>query len=317
MNSTEDCSRPTPRPDALAAAVAEAQHGIVTREQAFTSGMTAEMIQYRLDTERWRRVLPGVYVVGGVPRSGRQECMAACLWAGRGAVVSHRSAGVLWLLDGVKTRRIEITVPKAIDVRSRRLTIHRTSHWSDDDLDQLDGVPVTSPTRTLVDLAGVLGVHALELALEDAFRRELTTPIAVERALERSSRGRRGVGRLRALLAERGPSAPSESGWELRVERLLLAHGLPRPVRQHEVVGNDGRRFRLDLAYVDTRVGIEFDSLRWHSGRDRIEHDAHRRNMLHAAGWQVVHVTADMVRRHPELVARLVRDAVRPLGCQQ
>jgi len=314
MNGTEHLRSPRGRPDAAVARLAEAQHGVVTRGQALLVGMSAEMVRHRVDTGRWRRVLPGVYVIGGVPRSGRQECLAACLWAGHGAVVSHRSAGVLWGLDGVSADRIDITVPKIVDHRSNRLTVHRTCFWCDDDLDELGGVPVTSATRTLIDLAGVLRRDALELALEDAFRRELSTPRAVEDAVERPARGRRGLAQLRVLLAERRPGPRSESGWEVRVARLLVRHGLPVPARQHEVV-HDGHRFRLDLAYVDEHVGIEFDSLRWHSGRARIEHDSHRRNALRAAGWHLVHVTAVMVRERPELVVRVVRDALRrPLG---
>jgi very-short-patch-repair endonuclease len=234
--------------------------------------------------------------------------MAAALWGGEEALVSHRAAGVLWALDGVTGRRVEITVGREFDRRSPLVIVHRSLH-PDPDRRELHGIPITSPARTLIDLARALSPHRLELAVEDAFRRQLTTPEELDRELwPIGGRGRTGCGVLRELLESRGTT--TESPWETRVRRLLLDHGLPAPVAQHPVTVA-GRTFRLDLAYPEHRVDVEFDSLRWHTGRERLEADSERRNLLNTAGWRIVHVTAGMLREHPEHVVKLVRDALR------
>jgi very-short-patch-repair endonuclease len=81
------------------------------------------------------------------------------------------------------------------------------------------------------------------------------------------------------------------------VRRLLTRAGLPRPVPQHEIRHRGRLIARVDLAYPDLRIAIEYDSERWHSGRRRRESDAELRNRITAAGWRIVHVTA------PELAA--------------
>jgi very-short-patch-repair endonuclease len=228
--------------------------------------------------------------------------MAAVLWAGPDALASHTTAAALWRLDGVTDTggRIEVTLPRQRDRRSDVVTVHRTTELPVADRDTVQGIAVTTVTRTLVDLAGVVPMSVLELALEDGFRRRLTSPLRLEHRLEQlAGSGRIGSGLLRALLAERrsapGSISPTGSAAEVRLERLLVRSGLPRPVRQHAVT-DEGRTIRVDLAYPDRRLAIEFDSLRWHTGRARLENDAERRNLLRSAGWQLVTVTASMLR---------------------
>jgi very-short-patch-repair endonuclease len=235
--------------------------------------------------------------------------MAATLWAGEQSLVSHRAAGVLWGLDGVLTRRVEVTVPRDVDRRCSLVVLHRTGLIREVDRTEIGGIPVTTPVRTLVDLAGAVRPRELELAVEDVFRRQLASPDQLACAIDELCKpGRQGSGALRRLVDQR--DGHSESGWEIRLRRLLVEHGLPTPVAQHEVLVR-GQTYRLDLAYPASNVALEFDSLRWHTGRERLESDSMRRNLLHDAGWHLVHVTARMLRERPEHVVALVRSAIR------
>jgi very-short-patch-repair endonuclease len=273
---------------------------VVADAQAHELGYSAHALGRRLRAGSWIRVLPGVLRSAAAPVTLRQTAMAAVLWAGPDAIASHTTAGCLWGLDGVSPGCAEVTLPRRRDRRSEFVTVHRTRDLQDADRDEVYGIAVTTVTRTLVDLAAVVDEGALELAVEDAFRRRLTSPMRLEHRLAGLLRpGRGGTARLAALLEERRStsrsSATTGSAAEVRLERLLVRSGLPRPVRQHPI-RYDGRTIRVDLAYPERRLAVEFDSLRWHSGRAKLETDAERRNLLRAARWQLVTVTATMLR---------------------
>jgi hypothetical protein len=243
--------------------VASAQHGVIGRAQALAAGLSPSAIKRRVKAARWIRLLPRVYRVGGASATGRQGMMAATLWAGDGGLLSYRAGGVLWGLDAVTGDVLEVTAPKRLS--SDVVIAHRAPAFPPIDRDAFDAIPVTSPTRTLIDLATVLGPDSLELALEDALRRGLTSRRPWPGALRERSGGQASMGLTRA--------------------------GLPRPVPQYEI-RNRGRLIaRVDLAYPDLRIAIEFDSDRWRSGRRRREADMERRNSLTAAGRHVVHVS--------------------------
>jgi hypothetical protein len=127
--------------------------------------------------------------------------MAATLWAGDGALLSYRAAGVLHGLDGVRADGLEVTAPKRL--RPALVVAHFAPTFPAIDRDVVEGIPVTSATRTLIDLAGVLDRDTVELALEDALRRGLTSRARMKYRLgELEGRGRGGCGVLRELLAE-------------------------------------------------------------------------------------------------------------------
>jgi hypothetical protein len=156
----------------------------------------------------------------------------------------------------------------------------------------VSGIPCTSVVRTVCDLAAILGRDDLELVIEDALRRNLTT---VERLRWRNELlgGRRGTARLRELLLARLPGRAAESPWEVRLAQLLRRAHLPEPVRQFDVFDDAGAFVaRLDLAYPDRRLAVEFDSERWHSGRQKLDEQSARSNRLTHAGWRVVHATS-------------------------
>jgi very-short-patch-repair endonuclease len=294
--------------DAALLELAAAQHGLASDTQAFELGYSTRTVRRRVRAGEWSRPLPGVLRCTGAPPTDHQAAMAAVLWAGPDAVVSHTTAAWLWSLDGVRpSGKVEVTAPPGFDRRSDRVRVH-TSALSDRDRATVGSIPATSIVRTLIDLAAVLTSGPLELAIEDAFRRGLASPPAFEaRAAELLGRGRPGTRRLRTLIESRGSRPPTGSAAEVRLERLLVSGGLPAPVRQHAIT-HGGRTIYVDFAYPERRLAIEFDSVRWHTGRAKLENDAERRNLLRAAGWDLVTVTHGMLRERARTLT-LVRDA--------
>ena len=177
-----------------------------------------------------------------------------------------------------------------------------------------DGIPVTLPTRTVIDLAGVLSEDELEEVLDDALRRRLTTVRRIRWRLEQLG-VRRGSVTLRRLLDARDPKAAvPKSHLETRVLRTLCKVGLPLPERQHPIRRQGRLLAKVDFAYPDAKLAIEAEGYEWHSGRPRWEHDLARRNAVTALGWRVLHVTARSLARDPGSVVETVAAALQETG---
>ena len=215
--------------------------------------------------------------------------MAAVLWAGERSVASHRTAAGLWEIAGVERGgRVELWVPGERAPRHAAVVVHRGA-VTGNDRRMIARVPVTSPARTIVDLAAVLDGEPLEAALEDVLHRGLTTALTIERRLAAlGGSGRAGSGVLRRLLAQRD-QAPAESRLEVKVWRLLRGAGL-RPVRQYPV-RCEGHTFRLDFAWPRLKVAVEAEGFAAHGGRAAHTADRRRAAALVAAGWSIVPVT--------------------------
>lgn len=266
--------------DAAVARLSARQHGLFTRPQAHTTGATDAMIEHRLATGRWVLVARGLYRLAGVPVTWEQRALAACLVSGPGAVVSHRAAAVLWGVSGFRPGRVEITVPAGRSSRNALARVHRSGEVS---REVRDGIPVTRPARTIVDLAGVVGGEVLEGAVDDVLCRRLCRLDELA-----APAGRRGSAALGALLDAWNGDALPDGVAEMRVVRGLLAAGLPQPVRQFEIWSGGALVARVDLAYPERRLAIELDGFRWHAGRGPFCSDRLRRNRIEAAGWRLL-----------------------------
>jgi hypothetical protein len=150
----------------------------------------------------------------------------------------------------------------------------------------VDAIPGMTIERTLLSLGAVLPSSVVELALDAALRRELTTLDQVRSTLRRLGRpGRNGAGVLRHLVDRHdSETAITESVMETRLQQLLRRHALPMPIFQYEV--RSGNRFvaRVDAAYPECRVAIEYDSCEHHTGRAALVRDSPRRNALVGIG---------------------------------
>jgi hypothetical protein len=234
-----------------------------------------------------------------------QPSSSASLWCAPDGLVSHLAGAKVWGLDGTWGTRVHVLLPRRRGLRSPKVTVHHTTDLIAADVATLGPIRLTSPLRTVIDLASVLDADALKLAIESALRRRMFTVGQLRwRSEALLGTGRAGSRRLRRLLP-RDDLGRSESGWEVRTAQLLERAGLGRPVRQHEVRVQGQVVARPDLAYPDAKLALEYDSDRWHSSVARRHADAERRNRLRAVGWTVIEVTPETLRR-PDDLAGLV-----------
>lgn len=286
--------------------IAAEQHGLISRGQARAEGLPLKAIEWRVSTGRWSAVQPGVYRPRSAPTSWHQRLMAAVLRGGRDALASHRAAAALWRLDGINERAIEISVPCARRIRGA--LVHRRARSDNPRSTELDRIPATHIERTIIDLAAVVSSDRAGGALDDALRRGLVSVKRMERVLDAlSTRGRKGAGAVRTLLAQRDQlDGLAESRLEASMLQVLRRRRLPLPEAQYRVVEGGRVIARLDFAYPSARIGIETDGYRWHGGRERWARDIRRENRLKLLGWTLLRFSWEDVRERPEVVASQV-----------
>ncbi|WP_456936656.1 DUF559 domain-containing protein [Geodermatophilus sp. SYSU D00684] len=235
---------------------------------------------------------------------------AVLMTAPPGAVLSHRTAADLWglrlPLQDLADRRVDLTVPGATRAESRRdRRVHRLP-LAGDEVTYRWGQPVTTPSRTWRDLAGVLEPPAL-LAATDQLLGGLCSTADLERQLARRPTGR-GAARARRVVPV--ADARSESPMESVLRWLLHQARTPTPVVQYEIRDAAGFVARVDLAWPDHRVVVEFDG-DGHRDRDVFVNDLRRQNRLVAAGWTVLRFTSADVLGRPDEVIAAIRAALR------
>lgn len=230
--------------------------------------------------------------------------MAACLWAGEDAVVSHRAAAEIWGLRGNWPSIIELTSAQKVPPPGKRMALHRTKTMADMDTTLVDRLSVTTVTRTLVDLGAVVRPDKVGVALDDALRRRLTSIPLLHRHLARlGGHGRRGAGILRLLLEERPVGfVPTHFEFEDRLARAIFESSLPTPRRQYAIYDGQQLIARVDFAYPEPKLAIEADSYTWHMGKSEWKRDILRRNALKVLGWQIYEVIWDELVGHPDKV---------------
>lgn len=202
-------------PDEAIARLAARQHGVVSRAQLRSAGIGDGSIARRIQSSRLHRVHRGVYLVGHTAAPPRSREMAAVLACGPRAAVSHRSAAGLWgLLSPDRLSAVDVTVVDSWAQSRPGVEVHLARRLEKRDVRQLDSIPITSPARTLLDLAAVVPPDAFERALAEAEARRLVHQRDLADVLSRN-RGRRGAATLRAFSSVRAQRssalAPSES----------------------------------------------------------------------------------------------------------
>ena len=194
---------------------------------------------------------------------------------------------------------VEITCPRWQRARHDGLITHERPADLLDDVVLVQGIPCTSVERTLFDIAALGRTRTLELAIDSALRRELTSVDSLIHTGKRlCRRGRIGSALFRAAVATRERSAPLPGSEPERLLAMaLVEQGLAQPELQYVVRDPDGAFVaRVDLAYPEDRILIEYDSYQEHSGNRALVRDSRRRNALQGAGWAVLVATAEDVR---------------------
>jgi very-short-patch-repair endonuclease len=284
--------------DAHIARIADGQYGVFTLAQTAAIGFSRDQRQVRLAAGRWRSPYPGVYRIAGLPVSWQARVLAAC-WGARGlAAASHRSAAEVRGMPGGGRGFVEITCHRWRRAKAHGLVVHETRLLREQDLEIVAGIPVVTVEQTLLGLAAVTSKARVEIALDHALRKEMTTPTRLEQFVrEKSRQGRNGIGVLRTLLQELDPLARlPESAMETRLKQILRRHGFPTPQFQYEI-WHEGRFVaRVDAAYPELRIAIEYDSYEHHTGKLALVRDTDRRNRLLRIGWPTVTFTAADIR---------------------
>jgi very-short-patch-repair endonuclease len=285
--------------------LAAQQHGVIRRDQALLRGVTERQIAWRLRSGQWVVVLPSVYRMAGSPSDWRQQLNAVSLWAVRGFAFSHRTAAALWRLARFREGPVELTVTRDLRLAAPAV-VHRALFLASRDTTVTQGFPVTSPTRTLVDLCAEEDSSSINASVDELLRRRLTSPSQLRQTLERLGK-RRGTLHLQNILRryEKGECA-TESELEAVALDLIDDEGLPRPTRQRPIV-MDGRLRRIDFTYEAERVVIEADGFKDHGFDEAFEGDRERDNALTARGWCVLRWTWRALKDHPNKLAGELR----------
>jgi predicted transcriptional regulator of viral defense system len=298
--------------DERVSSFATLHHGVFRLEDLHELKVTRAQRRRRVATGHWKLLYDDVYCIAGAPTSWTSELLAAVWAGGARAVASHRSAAALWEVPGGRRDRVEITCPRWRRAQEPGLIVHESRVLQPADVAERQGIPVTTIERTIFDLAAVAGFTTVDLAIDNALRRQLTDLQRLGETLRRlARRGRAGTQRFRQALAERSPeTALSESERERLLFRMLARHGFPAPVPQYEIRDETGNVIaRPDFAYPDLRIAIEYDSFQEHTGTVALVHDSARRNAMVALGWAPIAATVVDLRRGGNQLADALRRA--------
>jgi very-short-patch-repair endonuclease len=264
--------------------------------------MSGDEIAHRLRMGRLHRLWRGIYAVGRPEVTPEGRWMAAVLACGPDALLSHRSAAQLWGLLGDPGALVEVTVPASVVRRRAGIRLHRRSRPLPADRRTREGIPVTSPATTLIDLAANREPR-LEAAVSAADRLELIDPEALRDELD-ARPNRPGRPRLQALL-NRQTFTRTDSELERWFLAIVREAGLPAPKSQIEVNG-----FRVDFFWPQFGLVVETDGLRYHRTPGQQARDL-RRDQIHvASGLRTLRFTTAQVRYEPKLVRQTLVETV-------
>jgi hypothetical protein len=292
------------RLDAIGELVAR-QHGVIARRQLLQLGLSAGGVDHWVRNGRLIVVRRGVYALGHAELRREGHVLGAVLAVGSDAVLSHRSAARQWGLRPWSSTFVELAIPSRRGIkRSRDLLVHNATDLHDWEIGKDDGIPLTTPARTLLDLAAVVPAHQLRRAVERAEQLEIYDHTAVLRVLAAHPR-RPGSLALKTLLADlhdHGTTSMTRSDLEALFLQLCLDHGLPRPQVNHY---DNGRE--LDFRWPERRIVVETNGFWVHRAREAFESDHERRLELEAAGWRVISLTWRQVVDRPAAIAAHMR----------
>lgn len=242
--------------------------------------------------------------------SRESRWMAAVLSAGPGAVLSHRSAGSLWRILPQASILPEATRATRCQARSG-LELH-CGVLRADEVTRVDGIPVTSPPRTVFDVAASSTTGELERTLNEMETRGITNELSIPDLLERYPR-KRGSAKLRALLGDEATvRGITREKLEERFAAVLEGSGLPRPRRNADLAVR-GRIIEVDCLWAEQRVIVELDGRAVHGTRRAFERDRERDRLLQVDGWRVVRITWRQLRDNAPEVLTDLRTLLRTL----
>lgn len=285
------------------AALADGQHGVVTRSQLRDIGLSDPQISRAIAGSRLTPIHRGTYALGHARLRAEGRWIAAVLACGTDAALGYRAAAQHWNLRPSSTAAIEVVVTRDSKPQHRNVIVHRHPQMQLDEVTVHDGIRTTTVARTLVDLAAVLPAHALRRAVGQADVLRLFDLREVRTILTRHPR-HPGSAALRHVLEAWADPGTVRSPQEASFPKLCTRFGFPRPAINAEVLGME-----IDAVFFDERVAVELQSYAFHSGAIQWENDHEKRARLVAAGWTVL---AYSWRQQRDDGGRFVRDTLGP-----
>ena len=305
-------AEPPPRFSRLILDLANAQHGVVGREQLLTAGVPEGLLKGRLESLQLTSVYPGVFTVGHSRLTISGQWMAAVLATGAAASLCHRTAAAHWGLipppghiDVMRTTSMGRSVPRYSGRPApfgRPIRFHR-SRWMDAaDFEIRNGIRVTTIPRTFLDLASIWNIDQLDSAFSQADREGLIRFSELKEAAQRG-KGWTGVGKLREVIAGWDPeSTRTKSELENAFQRVCHRHRIPIPDVNVMVAG-----FEVDCFWRDEGLIVELDSFRHHRSPRELERDKERTAALEDRGYRVLRLSYRMVTREELKTAERVK----------
>lgn len=273
------------------------QSGVITTAQASVyltrRGLEAEVRRGGL-TKLWH----GIYGYGDVNLG--LQLRGLDLFTGTTVAACLGTAAAVYGFDTEDTAKLHVLDPGGQLRTTKGLVVHRRDGAP---LVELAGRPATAPAWTAIEVARGLRRPRVLATLDAALRSRRCTAGELDQAVIQQS-GRRGIVAVRDLLPLANPLA--ESPMESEARLVMIDGGLPHPVLQHEIMDRDFRIWRVDFAWPEQRLAVEYDGLDWHSGPAAFVYDRKRRAALQEVGWTVLAIIADDVRRRQsEMVRRI------------
>jgi hypothetical protein len=297
--------------DARIALVARRQAGAFTWAQARTCGVGKATVGRRVRSGRWERPRPGVYVIAGTPRTPVRDLWVAVLAVGPDAVISHETAVRVHGVDGLRSALTTLTAPHGSHHRLRGLVVHQIDDVARRHRTRVDGLPVVTAARAVVDLGSRLTAARLGAVADDLVQAGATSWPAIGAVFGDVVRpGKPGMATVAALLDERGgDEVPAQSSLEQALFTAMAAGGLPLPARQMPLPGRGLRRGLADAGYTDARIVIEADGRRYHQRLADMRRDRERDAQVVKAGWVPLRFVYEQVVHEPHVVCDDIAEA--------
>jgi very-short-patch-repair endonuclease len=281
------------------AALAERQHGVVSREQLRGIGMSEGAIDHAAASGRLFPIFRATFGVGHSHVGMHGRMLAAVLACGTGAVLSHGSAALLLGLWESEPQAIHVIAPNQAGRKIPGIRRHHVPSPFRHEVIVQKSVPCTSPSRTIVDLAGGVGDVSLRRTIEQAAVLELLDVPAIDAIL--SGPRRRGSTRLRGILEDwrRYSKVQLRSRMEAKLLSLLSQRTLPIP-NCNEVLRIDEHSFEIDFLWRAHRLAVETDGGRFHDNPFAQARDLERNRVLARAGFRILRLRWEELQDHPE-----------------
>ncbi|MCX8563447.1 hypothetical protein OS122_21345 [Mycolicibacterium mucogenicum] len=274
-----------------------ANGGVVAKQQLLTV-LSPKAVEVQVRAGRLIRVRRGVYALQTPDRAQRLAALdVAC---GKEIVMCMHTAAEAYGFATEPDERLHILDPGVRVRPMRELMVHQRIGAP---LQRVDGRLATAPAWTAVEVARTLRRPRVLATLDAALRSGSCSRAELDAALREQS-GRRGVVKVRELLAHADGRAESPMESEMRL--VFMDWGLPTPELQHEIVDRHGQLWRVDFAWPGYRVAAEYDSVDWHANPEAFKHDRMKTARLQECGWVSIPAVIEDVRRYPaELCARI------------